>query len=217
MNHYGLKGVEAMRVMSKETMVNIISFIDEYFCDRHTTPSAGEIAQGVGIPRATAYRYLVEMDNRGMIEYDGKSRTITTPMIRKFAPASAPCPFLGSVPCGAAQTEEENIREYISLPVSLFGKGKFYILEASGDSMVDVGIDDGDLVVIRTDCTAEVGDIVVALTEDNESTLKVFGGIDEKAERAVLEYRNQEKYPDQKIFVRQLVIQGIAKHVIKAL
>lgn len=212
-----LKGVEAMRVMSKETMANIISFIDEYFCDRHTTPSAGEIAKGVGIPRATAYRYLVEMNNRGMIEYDGKSRTIITPMIRKFAPASAPCPFLGSVPCGAAQTEEENIREYISLPVSLFGKGKFYILEASGDSMVDVGIDDGDLVVIRMDCTAEVGDIVVALTEDNESTLKVFGGVDEKAERAVLEYRNQAKYPDQKIFVRQLVIQGIAKHVIKAL
>lgn len=206
-----------MRVMSKETMANIISFIDEYFCDRHTTPSAGEIAKGVGIPRATAYRYLVEMNNRGMIEYDGKSRTIITPMIRKFAPASAPCPFLGSVPCGAAQTEEENIREYISLPVSLFGKGKFYILEASGDSMVDVGIDDGDLVVIRTDCTAEVGDIVVALTENNESTLKVFGGVDEKAERAVLEYRNQAKYPDQKIFVRQLVIQGIAKHVIKAL
>lgn len=217
MNHYGLKGVEAMRVMSKETMANIISFIDEYFCDRHTTPSAGEIAQGVGIPRATAYRYLVEMDNRGMIQYDGKSRTIITPMIRKFAPASAPCPFLGSVPCGAAQTEEENIREYISLPVSLFGKGKFYILEASGDSMVDAGIDDGDLVVVRTDCTAEVGDIVVALTEDNESTLKVFGGVDEKSERAVLEYRNQAKYPDQKIFVRQLVIQGIAKHVIKAL
>lgn len=65
--------------------------------------------------------------------------------------------------------------------------------------------------------TAEAGNIVVALTEDNESTLKVFGGIDEKAERAVLEYRNQAKYPDQKIFVRQLVIQGIAKHVIKAL
>lgn len=152
-----------------------------------------------------------------MIEYDGKSRTIITPMIRKFAPDSALCPLVGSIPCGAAQTEEENIREYISLPVSLFGKGKFYILEASGDSMVDAGIDDGDLVVIRTDCTAEVGNIVVALTEDNESTLKVFGGIDEKAERAVLEYRNQAKYPDQKIFVRQLVIQGIAKHVIKAL
>ena len=206
-----------MRVMSEKIMGYIMLYVDQYFCDMHRFPSIGEIAQGVGIPRTTAYRYLVEMDRREMIEYDGKSRTIITPMIRKFAPDSALCPLVGSIPCGAAQTEEENIREYISLPVSLFGKGKFYILEASGDSMVDAGIDDGDLVVIRTDCAAEVGNIVVALTEGNESPLKVFGGIDEKAERAVLEYRNQAKYPDQKIFVRQLVIQGIAKHVIKAL
>lgn len=83
--------------------------------------------------------------------------------------------------------------------------------------MVDAGIDDGDLVVIRTDCTAEAGNIVVALTEDNESTLKVFGGIDEKAERAVLEYRNQAKYPNQKIFASQRIVRGIVKHVIKAL
>ena len=138
-------------------------------------------------------------------------------MIKKYATASAPCPLLGSIPCGSAQTEEENIREYISLPVSLFGNGKFYILEASGDSMVDAGIDDGDLVVVRTDCTAEVGDIIVALTENNESTLKVFGGFDEDTQKAILEFRNQAKYPDEVILVRQLIIQGVAKHVIKAL
>ena len=203
--------------MRTEVMESIIFYVDQYFCDKHTSPSVGEIAQGVGIPRTTAYRYLVEMDAREMIEYDGKSRTIRTPMIKKFAPDSAPCPLLGSVPCGSAQTEEENVREYISLPISLFGKGKFYILEASGDSMVDVGIDDGDLVVVRTDCTAEAGDVVVALTEDNESTLKVLGGVDADTQKAILEYRNQSKYPDRKILVRQLTIQGVAKHVIKAL
>lgn len=206
-----------MRVMRTEVMESIIFYVDQYFCDKHTSPSVGEIAQGVGIPRTTAYRYLVEMAAREMIEYDGKSRTIRTPMIKKFAPDSAPCPLLGSVPCGSAQTEEENVREYISLPISLFGKGKFYILEASGDSMVDVGIDDGDLVVVRTDCTAEAGDVVVALTEDNESTLKVLGGVDADTQKAILEYRNQSKYPDRKILVRQLTIQGVAKHVIKAL
>ena len=61
-----------MRVMSKETMESMISYIDQYFCDKHTTPSVGEIARRVGIPKTTAYRYLVEMNNRGMIEYDGK-------------------------------------------------------------------------------------------------------------------------------------------------
>ena len=206
-----------MRVMSKETMTAIISFIDQYFCDKHATPSAGEIAVGVGIPRTTAYRYLVEMDSRGMIKYDGGSRTIRTPLIDKFAPDSALCPLVGSIPCGSAQTEEENVREYISLPVSLFGKGRFYILEASGDSMVDAGIDNGDLVVIQKDCNAKAGDIVVSLTEDNENTLKVFGGVDQDTGKAILEYRNQEKYPDKVILVKQLITQGVAKHVIKAL
>ena len=206
-----------MRVMSKETMTAIISFIDQYFCDKHATPSAGEIAAGVGIPRTTAYRYLVEMDSRGMIRYDGASRTIRTPLIDKFAPDSALCPLVGSIPCGSAQTEEENVREYISLPVSLFGKGQFYILEASGDSMVDAGIDNGDLVVIQKDCNAKAGDIVVALTEENENTLKVFGGVDQDTGKAILEYRNQEKYPDKIILVKQLIAQGVAKRVIKAL
>ena len=85
--------------MSTETMQNIISYVDQYFCDKHTTPSVNEIALGVGIPKTTAFRYLVEMDNRGMLEYDGKSRTIRTPMIKKFAPDSAPCPLVGSIPC----------------------------------------------------------------------------------------------------------------------
>ncbi|WP_294458471.1 LexA family transcriptional regulator [uncultured Allofournierella sp.] len=203
--------------MSEETMVNIISFINQYFCDKHTISSIGKIAQGVGIPKSTAYRYLVEMDNRGMIEYDGKNRTISTPMIRKFAPASSLGLLVGSTTRRAAQTETEHAREYISLPISLFGKGEFFILEASDDSMVDAGIDPGDLVVVRTDCTAEVGDIVVALTGDNESTLKVFGGVDEETKNAILEYRNQAKYPNQKIFASQRIVRGIVKRVIKAL
>lgn len=206
-----------MRKMSTETMDNIISFVDQYFCDMHTTPSVNEIAVGVGIPKTTAFRYLVEMDNRGMIEYDGKSRTIRTPMINKFAPDSAPCPLVGSIPCGTAEEKEENVREYISLPVSLFGNGQFYILEASGDSMVDAGIDDGDMVVIRTDCDAKVGDIVVALTGDNENTLKVYGGIDEETQEARLLYRNEAVYPNEEIRVKRLVVQGVAKHVIKSL
>ena len=206
-----------MRTMSTEVMQRIIFYIDQYFRDKHATPSVNEIALGVNIPKTTAYRYLVEMDSRGMIEYDGQSRTIRTPMIRKFAPETNSVPRVGTVPCGTAEEREENILEYINLPVSLFGKGQFYILEASGDSMVDAGIEDGDLIVIRTDCEAKVGDIVVALTDTNESTLKVYGGPDLDTGEAILRFCNREKYPGKELRSKRLVVQGVATSVIKSL
>lgn len=206
-----------MRSKSTELMEVIYSYIDQYYSTKHTSPSTTEIAKGVGISRATAYRYLVEMDNRGMIEYDGPSQTIITSMIRKFAPEVSSCPVVGSIACGSTQTEEENIEEYVSLPVSLFGKGDFYILRANGDSMVDAGIDDGDLVVISKQNKAKVGDIIVALDQNSENTLKRYGGIDAATHEAVLLYQNQERYPEREIRVKGLSIQGVAKHVIKAL
>ena len=77
--------------------------------------------------------------------------------------------------------------------------------------------EDEDLIVIRIQDTAVVGDIVVALDEDNENTLKIFGGIDEENGDVILRYANQTKYPDKEIRVKQLIVQGVAKHVIKAL
>lgn len=206
-----------MRSRSTDMMEKIIAFIDQYFCEKHVTPSASEVGLAVGLSKATAFRYLVEMDERGLIEYDGKARTIVTPMIRKFTLESSPCPLVGSVPCGTAEEKEECIQEYISLPVSLFGNGSYYILEASGDSMVDAGIDDGDKVVISTSSQAKEGDIIVALTDSNESTLKRFGGIDQTTNEARLLYQNRAVYPNKEIRVKRLVIQGIARHVIKSL
>ena len=119
--------------------------------------------------------------------------------------------------CGTPEEEEENIQEYVSLPVSLFGKGEFYILKATGDSMVDAGIEDGDLVVIRKQNDAKIGDIIVALNEEGTNTLKTYGGTEPHSNAAMLLYRNQEKYPDKKILVKELIVQGVAKHVIRSL
>lgn len=206
-----------MRTKSTELMEKISSYIDQYYCEKHTCPSVNDIAQGVGIAKTTSYRYLVEMAERGMLEYDGPSRTIVTGMIRKFSAGSLAAPVVGAIPCGEPETEEENIEEYVSLPVSLFGHGDFYILRASGDSMVDAGIEDGDLIVISKQPYANVGDIVVALDECQSNTLKLFAGIDEDSGRAILRYCNEEKYPGKEIKVRELTVQGVAKHVIKKL
>lgn len=77
-------------------------------------------------------------------------------------------------------------------------------------------IHEKDLVVIQKQETAKVGDIVVALIGDNENTLKRFGGLDEEG-YAILEYQNEEVYPEKIIRVRDLIVQGVAKHVIRSL
>lgn len=82
--------------------------------------------------------------------------------------------------------------------------------------MVDAGIDDGDLVVSK-ETEAETGDIVVAMDENNENTLKLYNGIDSVTHEAVLLYCNQKVYPGKEIRHKELFIQGVAKHVIKAL
>lgn len=204
-----------MRSKSPELMKEICTYVSDYYRTWRSSPSVNDIAKAVGIAKTTAYRYLVDMNDRGMISYDG--HTIETPQIDKCVSGYFSAPIVGSIHCGDPETEEEHVEEYVSLPESIFGSGEFYILRASGDSMVDAGIEDKDLVVIRKQETAAVGDIVVALDEDSQNTLKTFDGIDEKSGCAILRYENQRKYPNKEIRVRELVVQGVAKHVIKAL
>lgn len=83
-----------------------------------------------------------------MIEYDGQE--IRTNVTRKYSGEQTQTPIVGSIPCCSPQYEEENIEEYVSLPTAIFGKGDFFILRASGQSMIEAGIDDGDLVVVKS-------------------------------------------------------------------
>lgn len=204
-----------MRRKNPEVMNAICTFVDQYYRESHVSPSVNEIAQGVGVSKATSYRYLVAMNEHGMLSYDGK--TVVTKQVSKCTSGYFSAPVVGSIHCGDPEREEESVEEYVSLPKSIFGDGKFYILHAKGDSMVDAGIEDEDLIVIRIQDTVAIGDIVVALDEDNENTLKIFGGIDEENGDVILRYANQKKYPGKEIRVKQLIVQGVAKHVIKAL
>ena len=196
-------------------MNSICAFVSDFYCLKLRSPSINEVAKGVGVAKTTAYRYLVEMNEKGMISYDGHN--IETPRSDKCTSGYFSAPIVGSINCGDPDTEEECVEEYVNLPESIFGRGEFYLLRAVGDSMVDIGIEEGDLIVIQKQKTASVGDIVVALDENNENTLKTYAGIDEKSGCAVLQYENKRKYPDKEIRVKRLVVQGIAKHIIKAL
>jgi repressor LexA len=116
------------------------------------------------VARSTTHRYIQELSDRDLLDY-GRG-ILSAPESAKMKTAYIAAPLVGSIYCGSPEEEEENVEEYVSLPVSLFGKGDFYILRAKGDSMVDAGITEGDLLVIERNCPASEGDIVVALDQE---------------------------------------------------
>lgn len=199
-----------MRSKNPELMNEIKEYIEEYYLQNRQSPSTTKIANAVGIARGTAYKYLVEMAKRNMIEYNGQD--ISTDVTRKYNIEQTQTPIIGSVPCGSPQYEEENIEEYVSLPTAIFGKGDFFILKASGQSMIEAGIDDGDLVVVRKQIEANEGDIVVALV-DNQNTLKRYYR-DEKNRKIILHPENKKM---KDIIVDECYIQGVACNIIKSI
>ena len=202
-----------MRSKSPELMGAIKEFVNKYYREHHTAPSTQTIGAVVGVTRNTVYRYLVEMNERGMLQYDKAIKS--TEQITKCKTGYFSAPVVGSIRCGDPESEEALVEEYVSLPESIFGKGRFYLLRAKGDSMIDAGIEEDDLIVIQIQHEADEGDIVVALDADGQNTLKRFGGFD--GEFYLLEYMNEKRYPGKVEKVRSFVVQGVARHVIKTL
>lgn len=199
-----------MRHKDNETTVSIIEFVNIFFDKESRSPSLREIEYGTGISRQTAQRYLKDMDNNGIVRYDGKrivtkhiSECLSSPMIKLN--------LVGSIPCGDPTTEEIFCDDHIFFPRNLLSDGNYFVLRASGDSMVNAGIDDQDLVIVRYQETAKVKQIIAALDSENRNTLKrlMYDG-----SRYYLHPENP-KYED--IYPEEIKIQGIAVKVIKNL
>jgi len=200
-----------MRTRNPETYIAIENFIDEYKNETGSSPSTKEIADAVGLSTSGVGRYLQDMRAKGIIEYEGH-RNITTLRQKSQGRIIPNVPLVGSVACGTPILAEQNIEEYVRLPEELFGRGEFFFLRAKGNSMINVGIDNGDLVLIRKQSYAERGQIIVALLND-EATLKRYLP-DEKTHKIILRPENNEMNDFE---VDDLVIQGVAIRVIKDL
>lgn len=197
-----------MRSKDKTLMAAIEKFVSDYTDSNGISPTMQEVADGVGSSKATVQRYIAQLCEDGILDYSGY-RTMTS---TKTKAAAIRVPVLGTIACGIPKFAEENIEEYVRLPVALFGKGNFFILRAYGDSMIEAGIDNGDLVLIRQQNYADEGQIVVALMED-EATLKRFYP-EPKKHRIRL---HPENYRMDDIYVDNCEIQGVAVKVLKDL
>ena len=195
---------------SRERMKEICDFIGEYQFQYYRTPTLDKMAEAVGTVKSNIHKYLDEMQSIGMIRKCGREIEIVSGV--QSSPGLNRVPILGNISCGMPDFAEENFEEYIPLPVALFGKGDFFLLRVKGYSMIEAGIDPGDLVVVRKQKTANEGDIVVALV-GNETTLKRYY-LDRKRKCIRLHPENEEM---EDILVKECMIQGVAEHVIKAL
>ena len=196
------------RKRNPEKMKKISSFVEEYFFKYHRSPTMQKIADELGVSKSTAYYYVNEMAEKGMLSYDG--RTISTTSMQNSIYSVNRAPMIGNIVCGTPEYSEENFEGYVALPEALFGKGDFFVLRTHGDSMIEAGIDNGDMVVVSKQNTANVGDMVVALV-DNETTLKTYM-VNEEG-RTFLRPQNKSMsdiYPDN------CFIQGVVKFIIKA-
>ena len=201
-----------MRSKNQEHFTLLERYIDTYIDSHGVSPSTREIAAGTGLSLATVSRYLSYMRENGMIDYVGQ-RNIITQRKRMTSTGSNKVPLLGAVSCGIPKFAEGNIEEYVQLPTALFGKGDFFLLRASGDSMIDAGIDNGDLVLVKHQDHAEPGQIVVALIGDDEATLKRFYP---EPQHGIIRLHPENPALDD-IIVENCSIQGIAVHVMKSL
>lgn len=197
-----------IRKKNTELMENILQFIEAYHFEYKKSPSLQEIATKLGVAKTTVHNYLKEMTEKGMLEYRGK--TIATKRTKRSNNKTVRVPVLGNIACGSPEFAEEDFEEYVSLPVSIFGDGDFFILRTHGDSMIEKGIERGDMVVVRKQNFASAGDIVVALV-DGETTLKYFYPEPEK-KQIRLHPANKDM---NDIIVKECNIQGVAEHIIK--
>ncbi|MBO5286805.1 MAG: repressor LexA [Clostridia bacterium] len=199
-----------MAIKNEELYIKIKRCIDNFFDLNGYSPSVRDIAVVIGTPKSTVQRYLNNMRDMGIIK-TGRFG-IETEHISKTERATVSVPLIGFIPCGPLTEEEEYVDGYVQLPESFLGKGEFFILTASGTSMIEAGIDDGDLVVVRKQNVAKKGDIVVALA-DGKNTLKRY--FPEPENKRIRLHPENEEMED--IFVTECFIQGVATKVIKSL
>lgn len=155
----------------------IYDYITETIRSEGYSPSVRDIQNAVGIKStSTVHAYLNRLAEKGMIRKEtGKSRTLHTESRSQSPHRTARVPLLGSVRAGMPILAVENYEGYIDYPLMnrSYPANELFALRVTGDSMMEAGILDGDIIVVKKDSYAENGDIVVALVEDS-ATVKTF-------------------------------------------
>lgn len=204
-----------MRHYKEEYVKLIEEFVSKCRLERNTTPTLLEITQATGIPKTTAARYRDKMIREGIIVNTGSRRFETRSSVKVNDTVAVP--VMGRVSCGPLKDAVEDIEEYVRIPRSWCGPGEYFALRANGDSMINAGISDGDIVIVRYQNTAETGQIIVALVDSAEASLKRYFPHSESGTVDLVPENSEYKTMIVDLSEQSLIIQGVAVKVVKDL
>ena len=198
-----------------ERQKQLLQFIVGQIREYSLPPSVSEMADHLQVKSKNAIAKLLKsLEEGGYIKISGKARGITVlnSLADSLQKGLIRVPLVGSVQAGSPHMAEEYIEEWINLPQSLIkGRRDVFLLRVRGDSMINAGIHENDLVIVRPTKEAKNNDIVVALLHD-EATVKRFVQI---KNRAYLKAENpdyQNIYPKEEWMIQGKVV-GVIRNL----
>ncbi len=159
---------------SQQNQQRILDFIKKEIEQKGYPPSVREICAGVGLKStSTVHAHLNHLEEQGYIRRDStKPRALE--VIDGTQSRGRSVPLVGRVTAGLPILAIENIEEYLTLPQEMLGRDEVFCLRVQGESMIDAGILDGDIIVVREQSNAENGEIVVAMIEDEATVKRIY-------------------------------------------
>jgi len=194
--------------------IDIMNFIKAQVAKHGYPPSVREICAAVNLKStSTVHSHLSKLEEKGYIKKDpSKPRAIGVmhdeleTIIEKDVVG---VPVIGKVTAGEPILAIENIEDYVTLPQSFIHGNDNFILKVKGSSMVEAGIMDGDYIIVKKQASAQNGEIVVALLDDNTATVKRFY---KETDRIRLQPENSSMEP---IYAQNVAIVGIVKGLFR--
>ena len=200
----------------------LLKFIIDYQKQNNVTPSFDEMKDGLDLKsKSGIHRIVSALEERGYIKkLNNRARAIEVIKNINLIDTESDknknniisIPILGKIAAGVPIEAISDNTNYIELPETLLKKGEYFILNVEGDSMIEAGIFDGDQVVIRKANNANNGEIVVALIDNNEATLK---RIFKRGQQVALQPENSN-YKTVIYGPDRIQIQGVLKHLIRS-
>ena len=200
-----------------DKQLRVLNFVNEQIKKDGYAPTVREICKALDLKStSTVHGYLARLEKKGLIQKNAlKPRTIRVvgnqmnPAEQKFYTSKemVDVPIVGKVAAGAPLLAVENIEDSFPLPIDFVGNSETFMLRVRGDSMIDAGILDGDLVLVRKQNTANNGEIVVALVDDSATVKKFY------KEKGFIRLQPQNQFM-QPILVPTCTILGVVLSLI---